>query len=212
MLFATSTPASFFASSAAESGAAMSSSSSSSDWDSSSNFSRYDGNSGQSSSVSPASSIASSPALQPDRRLSPVFDELSLGSLAGAKFLPSGTDVAAYASQIIRNEANALLALASRIAPANYPITTPQPLAVDPFHAMTESNADGIDPDALRTHQLNLNATRVQESRTNIAFRAIVDQLSSLPPHGKIIVTGVGKSGIAGRKLVATFCSLGKLH
>jgi len=30
-----------------------------------------------------------------------------------------------------------------------------------------------------------------------------------MPAHGKVLVTGIGKSGIAGKKMVATFCSLG---
>ncbi|BGP12556.1 hypothetical protein JCM10213v2_000473 [Rhodosporidiobolus nylandii] len=47
------------------------------------------------------------------------------------------------------------------------------------------------------------------ESRTNVAFQNVVDLVTSMPPHGKILVTGVGKSGIAGKKMVATFCSLG---
>ena len=49
------------------------------------------------------------------------------------------------------------------------------------------------------------------ESRTNLAFKEVVDSLGRLPAHGKVVITGVGKSGIVAKKMVATFNSLGEL-
>ena len=131
--------------------------------------------------ASTSSSLASSPALLP-AFLNNHPEPLSLSHTK-----PSPDQLSSYAADIIRNEAYALLALASRIAPAS---------AQDHYEM-----ADSID---------EMDGYRL-ESRSNVEFRRCVEMLAALPPHGKIIVTGVGKSGIAGRKLVATFCSLGKL-
>lgn len=150
-----------------------------------------------SSTPSPASSIASSPALHANKHLSPVLDDFSLAGHDTETFpAPSSSQLTAYAASIIRNEAYALLALAARIAPADQPILDED-----------EERCSADDADAFR----RAIGSPGRESRTNIAFRGVVEALRSLPPHGKIIVTGVGKSGIAGRKMVATFCSLGEL-
>lgn len=146
-----------------------------------------------STTPSPASSSASSPSLSPYKHFEPVQDGFHLGDDApspAADAKPSPTQVSAYAASIIRNEAYALLALAARIAPAAQPI------------------GDDSDEDLGWPVE---TAPPAQESKTNLAFSAVVQAINSLPPHGKIIVSGVGKSGIAGRKMVATFCSLGEL-
>lgn len=106
---------------------------------------------------------------------------------------PSPTQLTAYAASIIRNEAYALLALAARIAPAGQSVVDDGRCSADDAEAFRRAIGS---PDS--------------ESKTNTAFRGVVDALNALPAHGKIIVTGVGKSGIAGRKMVATFCSLGE--
>ncbi|KAI5478434.1 hypothetical protein MNV49_005075 [Pseudohyphozyma bogoriensis] len=139
-------------------------------------------------SESPFSSLASSPALPPTSRGSPILDDLCLpDSLDLPSRQPTKTQLSSYAAQIIRNEAYALLALAARLAPAAEPI---QDDADEPFAAEYDDH-----------HR--------SESKTNVAFRGVIEALAGLPPHGKIIVTGVGKSGIVARKMVATFNSLG---
>ncbi|SCV68451.1 BQ2448_572 [Microbotryum intermedium] len=165
-----------------------------------------------SSAPSPASSIASSPFLSPAKglSLSPVLDQLSLsgGQLDLDPIKPNPTQLAAYASSIVRNEAYALLALAARLAPAAQPIVEDEaPFAhhdIFPGFGFEDRASDvgSLDSD-------DLPAERRSESRSNIAFRNVIEALSSLPAHGKIVVTGVGKSGLVGRKMVATFCSLG---
>jgi len=41
------------------------------------------------------------------------------------------------------------------------------------------------------------------------AFQQAVNTLLDMPVYGKLIITGVGKSALLGRKIAATFCSLG---
>ncbi|SCZ90393.1 BZ3500_MvSof-1268-A1-R1_Chr1-3g01960 [Microbotryum saponariae] len=167
-----------------------------------------------SSAPSPASSIASSPFLSPAKglSLSPVLDQLSLsgGQLDLDPLKPNPTQLAAYASSIVRNEAYALLALAARLAPAAQPIVEDEaPFA---HHDLFPGPGFGAEDRASDVGSLDNEDSSVEsraESRSNIAFRNVIDALSSLPAHGKIVVTGVGKSGLVGRKMVATFCSLG---
>jgi len=47
------------------------------------------------------------------------------------------------------------------------------------------------------------------ESSSIEHFERAVDILSNLPPYGKLIISGIGKSALIGRKAVASFCSLG---
>lgn len=139
------------------------------------------------------SSLASSPALKPTRWTTGVDDELLLSGSDAGSDKPTPTQLAAYASSIIRNEAYALLALAARIAPVAHPIVD-----LDDDQAVGSADSpemlDGV------------------ESRSNIGFRQVIEALSNLPPHGKILVTGVGKSGLAAKKTVATLCSLVSTH
>lgn len=135
--------------------------------------------------ASSSSSLASSPALLPTHFINTPFPELSL-----ADTKPSGDELSSYAASIIRNEAYALLALASRIAPASHPIE--------------QENYAPFAPD-----NENDGRTCGKESRSNLEFRRCVEMLAALPSHGKILVSGVGKSGIVARKMVATFNSLG---
>lgn len=166
-----------------------------------------------SSSASPASSLTSSPSLGP-KQFSPSAagpEPLSLG----IPLQPSGVDLAKYASDIIRNEAYALLALAARLAPAAHPL-----LDDDGAHVVrtdssssvaTDSSDDGSDEsdDLYAKSPVDL-AIDAEESRTNQAFRNVVALVQSMPRHGKILISGIGKSGIVARKMVATFCSLGE--
>lgn len=124
---------------------------------------------------SSSSSLASSPALQPTRFLNSPFPDLCLEDKLTK---PSSDELSTYAANVIRAEAYALLALATRIAPI--------PTSDDGMFRMEE------------------------ESKSNIEFRRCVEMLAALPKHGKIIVTGIGKSGIVARKMVATFNSLGE--
>ncbi|KAK4054939.1 hypothetical protein OIV83_000863 [Microbotryomycetes sp. JL201] len=159
-----------------------------------------------SSSVSPASSIGSSPAFQPkDPFSSPVLDLLSLDGPASANRprQPNQTARSAYAASIIRNEAYALLALASRLAPAAHPVVDREDTIDDSSLPSTDA---GSSSDEAGSPTIN---SAFSESRTNQSFNHVVDMLSGLPAHGKVIVTGIGKSGIAARKMVATFNSLG---
>ncbi|KAM0793286.1 hypothetical protein ACM66B_000747 [Microbotryomycetes sp. NB124-2] len=179
------------------------------DASSSSASSTYDSDlwSRASSSVSPASSIGSSPAFQPkDPFSSPVLDLLSLdgaGSAAGRARQPTATARSTYAASIIRNEAYALLALAARLAPAAHPVVDREDAVDDGTLPLTDSGSSSDESLAPR-----IDAVK-PESRTNQSFNQVVDMLSGLPAHGKVIVTGIGKSGIAARKMVATFNSLG---
>jgi len=133
--------------------------------------------------------------------------------------------MAVYASNIIRNEAYALLALAARLAPAAHPLHDEDGAyfghtasAAAPMSSSSSSDEGGegsqtgelLPPDLDEPVSGGRSSDDVLvESRTNVAFRQVVDLCQSMPPHGKILVTGVGKSGIAARKMVATFCSLG---
>ncbi|GAA5834867.1 hypothetical protein JCM11251_002046 [Rhodosporidiobolus azoricus] len=175
-----------------------------------------------STSASPVSSLASSPSLDPKRFAFPPADNLSLLDADAPVHIatpsrPSPTELAHYASTVIRNEAYALLALAARLAPQAHPLDVEE----EPFaggkrrysRAGSEEGSEGdaayrespVEPSSLE----GVPPPMREESRTNVAFRDVVDLITSMPPHGKILVTGVGKSGIVGRKMVATFCSLG---
>ncbi|KAM0755490.1 SIS domain-containing protein [Meredithblackwellia eburnea MCA 4105] len=143
-----------------------------------------------SAATSPSSSLASSPALRPSASGSPVADELCL-----ADTKPSPRQVTAYAASIIRAEAYALLALADRMTPSSSPCLDDLDAPFSPDFITPSSSSRSLSP--------------VEESRTNNGFLNTLNSLAALPPHGKILVTGVGKSGIAGRKIVATLCSLG---
>lgn len=175
-----------------------------------------------SSSGSPASSIASSPALRPKLlpALSSATDDFSPLSTSPSRSdsittsqLPSTTDLSVYAASIIRNEAYALLSLAARLSPASQPIVSDEELD----SASSESSSVeglGFDEDTHPSRRQSISGPSglaiLQESRTNVAFRQVVDLIRDMPAHGKVLVTGIGKSGIAGKKMVATFCSLGK--
>lgn len=173
-----------------------------------------------SSCPSPSSSLSSSPALKPAPGFLPVLEDLALDD--GPARLPTEKEVAEYAAATIRNEAYALLALASRIAPAGSRIVGEAEEWHGSFSAETaehverpssESGSEGRGSPEFDFEQVGSPrvAVRLEESRTNSAFSQVVKSLASLPPHGKILVTGVGKSGIAGQKMVATFNSLGTL-
>lgn len=167
-----------------------------------------------SGSVSPASSLTSSPSLGPKS-----FSH----SAAGPEPLsleiplqPNSVDLAKYASDIIRNEAYALLALAARLAPAAYPLLDDEGAHVvrtDSSSSVgTEPSDDGSSEESEELYAKSPvdPAIEVEESRTNHAFRNVVTLVQSMPRHGKILISGIGKSGIVAKKMVATFCSLGK--
>ncbi|GAA6053349.1 hypothetical protein JCM3770_004125 [Rhodotorula araucariae] len=184
-----------------------------------------------SASASPASSLASSPSLDPKRTGFPVPSPFSLdghppGSPAPLSSKPSAAQLAVYASNLIRNEAYALLALAARLAPAAHPLPDDDGgyfsggVAGAPSCGTSDGGSDALSASSSGGEMVPLDldepASRgrrsdavLEESRTNVAFRHVVDLVTAMPAHGKIIVTGVGKSGITGRKMVATFCSLG---
>lgn len=166
-----------------------------------------------SGSVSPASSLTSSPSLGPKR-----FSH----SAAGPEPLsleiplqPSSVDLAKYASDIIRNEAYALLALAARLAPAAYPLLDDEGAHVVRTDSSSSVGTEPSDDGSEESEELYAKspvdpAIEVAESRTNHAFRNVVTLVQSMPRHGKILISGIGKSGIVAKKMVATFCSLGK--
>jgi hypothetical protein len=158
-------------------------------------FSDSDTSHSVSSSTSPSSvssSLASSPALRPTLLDSCVPDDL----FAELKISPSSNQITSFAATCIRNEAYALLALAARIAP---------------LEAVHESRSTGSDEDAASEASSEMDVgIGWTESRSNVAFMDVVRSLSGLPAHGKVVVTGVGKSGIVGKKMVATFNSLGE--
>jgi len=171
-----------------------------------------------SSGGSPNSSLASSPALRPKLlpALSTTTDDLSPLSRSDAIQTPSTSDLSLYAASIIRNEAYALLSLAARLSPASQPIVSDEEL--DSASNSDFSSVEGLGFDEDTTHPLRRESVSgpegipiLQESRTNVAFRQVVDLIRDMPTHGKVLVTGIGKSGIAGKKMVATFCSLGQL-
>ena len=58
-----------------------------------------------------------------------------------------------------------------------------------------------------RAFDMQINALNEVVSRLGISSANLVDQLSRL--DGKLVVTGVGKSGLVGQKLAATFASTG---
>lgn len=53
------------------------------------------------------------------------------------------------------------------------------------------------------------NECQELETAAALDFDQAVSILSSMPPHGKLLISGIGKSALLGRKAVATFCSLG---
>jgi hypothetical protein len=136
---------------------------------------------------------------------------------------PTPHELSTYAASIIRNEAYALLALASRIDPiiSSSPINSSRSNSASSTPALSRRSSSSVshsysssvssDYDAAIADESEEEIAAVEQSRSNIAFRECIRILSTLPKHGKIIVTGVGKSGIVGRKMVATFCSLGSL-
>ncbi|GAA5980951.1 hypothetical protein JCM10908_003928 [Rhodotorula pacifica] len=165
-----------------------------------------------SNSPSPSSSLTSSPSLGPKRlsHSAAVPEPLSLG----IPLQPNSVDLAKYASDIIRNEAYALLALAARLAPAAYPLLDDEGAHVvraDSSSSVgTDPSDDGSDESEEMYAKSPVDLTiELEESRTNQAFRNVVNLIQSMPRHGKILVSGIGKSGIVARKMVATFCSLG---
>lgn len=173
-----------------------------------------------SSSGSPNSSIASSPALRPKLlpALSSQTDDLAPLPSRSDSFptgtLPSSTDLSLYAASIIRNEAYALLSLAARLSPASQPIVSDEELDSASTSESASYDGLGFDEDTHPSRRESVSGPSgvavLQESRTNVAFRQVVDLIRDMPAHGKVLVTGIGKSGIAGKKMVATFCSLGK--
>lgn len=186
-----------------------------------------------STAPSPSSSLASSPSLDPKRAgfpftaaavpplsLSPPIaaDASPLPSpsrTAPAPSQPTPTELAVYASNVIRNEAYALLALAARLAPAAHPLIDDEgsylPQYSPASDAASTSGASDDDTSDGRSSGSDLGERSPPrgESRTNQAFRQVVDLIRSMPPHGKVLVSGIGKSGIVAKKMVATFCSLG---
>ncbi|GAA6006576.1 hypothetical protein JCM10207_004980 [Rhodosporidiobolus poonsookiae] len=177
-----------------------------------------------SASASPVSSLAPSPSLEAKRAFYPSPPELSLAGTArpppiAGPSKPNPTQLAQYASSIIRNEAYALLALAARLAPAAHPLVyDDEPYGgYSPPASGLSSEEGSVVGGEVPEEQAPMEgvpsspepASGWEESKTNVAFRHVVDLVSSMPAHGKILVTGVGKSGIVGRKMVATFCSLG---
>ncbi|KAK4701758.1 transcription initiation factor TFIID subunit 12, partial [Phenoliferia sp. Uapishka_3] len=50
-----------------------------------------------------------------------------------------------------------------------------------------------------------------EESRTSKCFADTLSALQDLPHHGKIIVSGIGRAGIAGRQIIGTLHALGNL-
>ncbi|GAA5898630.1 hypothetical protein JCM5296_005945 [Sporobolomyces johnsonii] len=173
-----------------------------------------------SASASPSSSVAPSPSLDPKPLAFPPLasaDDLSPLSPPAASrsaffpgpSAPSATQLAAYASSIIRNEAYSLLALAARLAPASQPILPEDELDLSGGDASSSEGPDVEERMAIGSAPASPTEQSRPESRTNTAFRQVVELILSMPAHGKILVTGVGKSGIVGRKIVATFCSLG---
>lgn len=176
-----------------------------------------------SSSGSPNSSLASSPALRPKLlpALSTTTDELSPLSPCTSRsdsittqHLPTSTDLSLYAASIIRNEAYALLSLAARLSPASQPIVSDEELDSASNSESSSYEGLGFDEDTHPSRRESVSGPSgvpiLQESRTNVAFRQVVNLIRDMPAHGKVLVTGIGKSGIAGKKMVATFCSLGK--
>lgn len=165
-----------------------------------------------SSSGSPASSLASSPSLRPKLlpALSSATDDLS--PLSGSA-LPTTTELSLYAASIIRNEAYALLSLAARLSPASQPIVSDEELDSASNSESSSVEGLGFDEDTHPSRRESISGPSggsiLSESRTNVAFRQVVDLIRDMPAHGKVLVTGIGKSGIAGKKMVATFCSLG---
>ncbi|GAA5859660.1 hypothetical protein JCM8547_006181 [Rhodosporidiobolus lusitaniae] len=175
-----------------------------------------------STSVSPASSLAPSPSLDGKRfAFSPPhfsLDHPAPPPIEALPARPTSTQLAQYASNVIRNEAYALLALAARLAPAAHPLLEDEYTQASPSSLPSseegsvedvEDREREVDPAAILEGVPFSPVLPREESRTNVAFRNVVDLITSMPRHGKILVSGVGKSGIVGRKMVATFSSLG---
>lgn len=92
------------------------------------------------------------------------------------------SEVRRYAAEIVRKEAKALLDLAARL--------------------------DAEPDDVL--HPQHEQVPRLKPEQTQDAYTRAVEILKSMDSHGRIIMTGVGKSGLLARKAVATFNSFGK--
>ena len=92
-----------------------------------------------------------------------------------------------HAAELVRREAQALLDLAARLEPGQ-----------------------DFDEDDDAANQGNDTIAELGTEPASDAFARAIDIISSIDSHGKVIISGVGKSGLLAKKAVATFNSLGE--
>jgi hypothetical protein len=128
-----------------------------------------------------------------------------------------------YGADLIRREAKALLDLAEKLDRDGEEEDEDE----DEQHAEdAESDGDEADDDMRPEEAALANArhlarraaastvsssdsTTTPRRRTLTTFTDALDALSTMSKFGKVVITGVGKSGLLARKAVATFNSLG---
>lgn len=109
----------------------------------------------------------------------------------------SRSDVRRYAAEIVRREAKALLDLASRL---------------DPEEQEDEDQGEFDDDDeSISSPSLSSRFSLKAPEKQHDGYSKAVELLKNMDSHGRIIMTGVGKSGLLARKAVATFNSFGTL-
>src|SRR5512137_691701 len=62
---------------------------------------------------------------------------------------------------------------------------------------------------ALRTIEIEIKALDAAKKNLGQSFSDLVEMIRSRPPHGRVVVMGVGKSGHIANKLAATLASTG---
>lgn len=133
-------------------------------------------------STSSFSSIAGSPLCTPTRVENDDDEEARIEFDLDSLKGKGKQTTSRYAAEIVRREAKALLDLAARLD--RFQLS-------DAPSSAAANVVDNVDDAAA-------------------SFDRAVELLSSMDPHGKVIITGIGKSGLLARKAVATFNSLGE--
>ena len=93
------------------------------------------------------------------------------------------------------------------------PVTPPEPAEGLHCHTTLNSTAVGVALHVISTERAALAHLERVYQTDNVARQSLAEAIAVISHtcqnHGKVVVTGVGKSGKIGQKLVATFTSLG---
>lgn len=128
------------------------------------------------------------------------LDRVSQRNGRKSKGRARATAVQRYAADIVRKEAKALLDLANRLDAAGD----------DEDEAEDDSEEEEEGEERERAQSTARQQEDLFSSLPNATLFQAVNAISSMQKHGKLVLTGVGKSGLLARKAVATFNSLGE--